>query len=242
MDELEQKLQQREASGDSLSGPELQQAWSAYELPEFRAALVRAYADSFPEALLQASLQSEDVAVQKALVADLDPLSPGAREALLRWLDGGSYELREAALFALWQSFPESRGEFLSHTASNGSFESVGFRQLWWVLALFTEDYGSDSERQGYLLALRGTTSDLMDWQARENGFRLLRQIDALGTENLRDLLHATEHPSWQFRKFARRLLDELLRDLPEPGLWQGLIKPMPEEEYPYVYSKIREL
>ena len=145
-------------------------------------------------------------------------------------------------LFALWQSFPDDRSEFLTHTAANGSFEAVRFRQLWWVLALFTDNYGSDMERQGYLLALRATTADHLDWQLRENAFRLLRQIDALGMENLRDLLHATEHPSWQFRKFARRMLDELLQDRPDPGMWRELSRSMPEADYPYIHRKIGEL
>jgi len=161
---------------------------------------------------------------------------------LERFLDAPSYEVRGAALMRLWTALPTRRNAYLDQTAGNGSMADLQLQQLWWVLALFTDSYAPLEQRVAYLESLRETTAPAFSREIRENGFGLLRQIDALGDQNLRDLIGATEHHSWQFRNFARRLLDELIRQRPDRGYWESMAFGFPEASFPYFYGKIGAL
>ena len=70
----------------------------------------------------------------------------------------------------------------------------------------------------------------------------MLSEIGALDEENLRDLMLATEHHAWQFKKFARRLLEALLEERADPDLWKGLCEGFPQDEYRYLHEKIKAL
>ena len=180
--------------------------------------------------------------MQKALLSIPLPNDPGVQAWLEGLLDAPSYEIREAVLYRLWSGFPDRRAEYLDRTADNPLIQAPNLKQLWWLLALLTEGYADPETGRAYLGNLRGTTGPDFDREVRENGFRLLHQADALGEENLKDLLGATEHHSWQFRKFARRLLDKLIAARPERGLWQSLAQGLSRERFKYVYNKIEEL
>jgi aminopeptidase N len=158
------------------------------------------------------------------------------------WLDAPSYELREASLFRLWVAVPDRRIQNLDRVSSNGNLSEIGIQQYWWILAALTEGYAGKEEKEAYLESLRGTTSPAYSWETREKAFSILQEVGALNRENLRDLIEATEHHSWQFRKFARRLLDALLEQGPEAAFWRDLAEPFPRDRYRYVHKKIDSL
>ncbi|WP_420593194.1 M1 family metallopeptidase [Robiginitalea biformata] len=217
-------------------------AWEAFDAAPYRAALATRYGALFGPELLEKSRADSRPEVQKALLSIPLPNDPGVQAWLEGLLDAPSYEIREAVLYRLWSGFPDRRAEYLDRTADNPLIQAPNLKQMWWLLALLTEGYADPETGRVYLGNLRGTTGPDFDREVRENGFRLLHQADALGEENLKDLLGATEHHSWQFRKFARRLLDELIAARPERGLWQSLAQGLSRERFKYVYNKIEEL
>lgn len=220
----------------------LQSAWEAFDAAPYRAALTTRYGALFGPELLEKSRADSRPEVQKALLSIALPEDPGMQPWLEGLLDAPSYEIREAVLYRLWSGFPDGRAEYLDRTADNPLIQAPNLKQLWWLLALLTDGYADRDTGREYLGNLRRTTGPDFDREVRENGFRLLHQADALGEENLIDLLGATEHHSWQFRKFARRLLDKLIAARPDRGLWQTLAQGLPRERFKYVYDKIEEL
>ena len=141
---------------------------------------------------MKKAFEYPDREVQKALLAGLGPTESWMIPHLEELLDAPSYELREAALFRLWTAAPASQARHLAQAAGNGSMADPKFRQLWWVLALFTDSYAPLEQRATYLEALRETTAPYYTREVRENGFSLLRQIGALDEQNFRDLIGAT--------------------------------------------------
>ncbi len=235
-------LNEHTLAADSLGAEVLSAAWEASDDPGYRAALLRDFRPSFlPEHLKQA-FEDSRLEVQKALLAGLEQTEPWMVPYLVTLLDAPSYEVREAALFRLWTADPDGRAGYLGHTEQNGSLADLKFRQLWWVLALFTDRFASLQQRATYLEALRETTAPAFKREVRENGFGLLRQIDALGEQNLRDLIGATEHHSWQFRNYTRRMLDELMEGRPDRTYWESLGGDFPEASFPYFYTKLHAL
>lgn len=232
----------RAVAPDSLDAGVLPAAWEASDNPGYRAALLREYRPSFGEEALKKAFEYPDREVQKALLAHLGPIVSWMIPHLEALLETPSYELREAALFRLWTAAPASQARYLAQAAGNGSMADPKFRQLWWVLALFTDSYAPLEQRATYLEALRETTAPYNAREVRENGFSLLRQIGALDEQNLRDLIGATEHHSWQFRNFTRRLLDEIMEQRPERAYWDSFASDFPEASFPYFYTKLRAL
>jgi aminopeptidase N len=53
--------------------------------------------------------------------------------------------------------------------------------------------------------------------------------------QNLKDLIQATNHHAWQFKKFARNLLDEVLKDPENKKRVENLSKELNEEELRYL-------
>ena len=89
--------------------------------------------------------------------------------------------------------FPTGGPNTWTGRADNPLIQAPNLKQMWWLLALLTEGYADPETGRVYLGNLRGTTGPDFDREVRENGFRLLHQADALGEENLKDLLGATE-------------------------------------------------
>ena len=227
---------------DSLPSEVLATAWEASETPGYRAALLVEFRPSFLEAHLRKAFESDEPEVQKAVLAGLERTEPWMVPYLEKFLDAPSYEVRADALLKLWVARPDQRNAYLDQVAGNGSMADLEVRQLWWVLALFTDSYAPLEKRVTFLESLRETTDPAFHPEIRQNAFGLLRQIDALSEQNLRDLIGATEHHSWQFRIFARRLLDELMQQRPERGYWESLAEGFPEASFPYFYAKINAL
>ncbi|MBC2840468.1 M1 family metallopeptidase [Robiginitalea sp. SC105] len=229
-------------TGETADSGDLDQAWEAFEAPAYRAALLTRYANSFSREQWERAFEDTRIEVRKAWLSSLGPTEPWMLPHLEELLQAPSYEIREAALYRLWTEFPENRARYLDRTAAPTLLQAPALRQLWLLLALLTEGYATPVQAREYLSALRATTGPGYAPEVRENGFLLLNQVDALGRDNLLDLLRATEHHSWQFRLFARRMLDDLMAARPERGLWESLASDLPKQQYAYVYDKIAQL
>ena len=64
-----------------------------------------------------------------------------------------------------------------------------------------------------YYKELSGYTREYFPFEVRENAFGYLYQLNAFSDQNLLDLLKATQHHTYKFRDFSRKLLDTLLKD-----------------------------
>jgi aminopeptidase N len=236
------RLLEEERDGATVGEPEVIKAWQKHNSPEYRAHLLDAFRSVLSNAFLEKVCREGSLPVQKAFLKKVETLEGWMIPMVEKWLDAPSYDLREAALFRLWMAVPPNRGHYLDWVLQNGSLTRMRLQQLWWGLALFTEGYGDTEAKQAYLNHLQATTSEAYGWEDRENAFTMLHQVGALGPENLRDLMQATEHHSWQFKKFARNLFEALLEEQADPAFWKGLAQNLPRERYRYLHQKIESL
>ncbi|MEZ4969864.1 MAG: hypothetical protein R2814_09460 [Flavobacteriaceae bacterium] len=75
--------------------------------------------------------------------------------------------------------------------------------------------------------------------EIRQGAFQFLEQLIGLSDSNLLDLVEATQHHSWQFRKYARSLLDELLEKKEYRERIDGLRAKFNKEELRYMNNKL---
>ncbi|WP_350291963.1 M1 family metallopeptidase [uncultured Croceitalea sp.] len=120
-----------------------------------------------------------------------------------------SYVTIEATLFKLWESFPTDRISYLEQTEEFIGLPNKNIRLLWLTLALLTEDY-RPNKKQDYYLELNSYTSPENHFEVRQLAFQYLSQINAMSDESLINLINASEHHVWQFKKSSRNLLRKL--------------------------------
>ena len=65
---------------------------------------------------------------------------------------------------------------------------------------------------QNFFLELTNYTSPKFGWQTRMSAFQYLSNL-GINNNGLKNLVKASVHHSWQFRKYARGLIDQLLTD-----------------------------
>lgn len=236
---IESALDAGDTSGETI----LENAWNNADLPEYKAEIILQYRKFLSRTILEQAFVYGDLKVQKALMETTVTLEEWMVPLVESYLNADSYELRESSLLRLWIANPSGRANYLDIIAGNGSFTEFRIRQLWWLLAMFTENYEDSGTQSEYLQKLRATTAPLYPSEIRENAFGMLHEIDALGAENIKDLMEATEHHSWQFKIFARRLLEKILESKTESAdALKRMAGTFPKEKYGFLHDKIGRL
>ncbi len=57
--------------------------------------------------------------------------------------------------------------------------------------------------------------------------------------QSLKNLINATVHHSWQFKKYAQNLMDKLLKDSDYQNRIEGIAKELKEDELRYMNTKL---
>ncbi|UOB17323.1 M1 family metallopeptidase [Abyssalbus ytuae] len=184
-------------------------------------------------------LSSKDIKARQALVSHTDTISAIFKKDFETFLDDKSYVTVESALYKLWLNFPEDRALYLNKTKNTTGFNDKNIRILWLSLALATPDY-NEGMKQAYFNELSGYTSPFYHFEIRQNAFIWLFQLQIFSDENLKDLVNATRHSSWQFAKFSKELLDILLANDAYKKRFVDLMNQLNKEEANYLQNKIK--
>lgn len=159
---------------------------------------------------------------------------------LERYLVDESYITIENTLFKLWSLYPEEKGKYLEQTKAIIGLPNKNVRLLWLTLAIVSNDYDARNTKV-YFQELSGYTAAEFGWEIRIGAFRYLHQTLGLNTESLKNLIQATVHHSWQFKKFARNLVEELLKDADYEVRLQEIAKELKGEELRYINTKLNK-
>lgn len=162
--------------------------------------------------LLRMAFSLESVLVRQSIAASFTEIPKDLQSEFESLLNDNSYQTKELALFSLWQSFPQKRKQYLDVLKGVEGFSDKNVELLWLTLHLATQDY-EPSRKSAVFQKLTGYTNEQYAFQIRENAFNYLYQIDAFSDESLGNLMSATTHHVWRFKKFSRELLKELLKN-----------------------------
>lgn len=154
-------------------------------------------------------ITSDNVKVRQFAAEKMGKIHESLKEDAEALLLDDSYVTNEIMLYNLWSSFEQDRVMYLEETKDVVGLPNKSFRQLWLTLALFTPEY-KPTEKVYFHLELVGYTSAVYNPEVRQTAFQYLSEINALNDEALVNLIKATNHHSWQFRNYARLLLDRL--------------------------------
>ncbi len=200
-------------------------------------AIISNYFSSLSNDFIKRIFKEEGLKLRQVLAFKTKQISPSLKLEYESLLADKSYYTIENALYKLWVHFPEDRKKYLEKTKDIYGLSNKNVRLLWLTLARITKDYTKEKQAN-YLNELRNYTSNNYSYEVRQGAFEYLDEIGALSNQNLNDLLEASNHHSWQFKKYARNLIGVLLE---KNGYKKRLTKVARElkEKTPYIKTKL---
>ena len=157
--------------------------------------------------LLLLALQTNDVKVRQSVAEFTDEIPLEFKTNYETLLDDASYDTREIAFMNLWKNFPESRNEYLTKAQNWIGGNDKSLRSLFLTFSIENKS----PEKDNYYNELVDYTSSKYESSVRQNAIINALAINKNDPIVLKNLVNATIHYKWQFTKFARDKIRELL-------------------------------
>ncbi|WP_297692211.1 M1 family metallopeptidase [uncultured Eudoraea sp.] len=232
-------LQSELTSSNAMNEPIITKVWTSNTSSMLRENIIFDYHKSLSESFSRNAFDTKDLKTRQALCITTDRIPLGLKKQFESLLKDKSYLTIENALYRLWISFPEDRMAYLEKTKGIIGLPNKNVRLLWLLLAVLTKDYLNDSQKAAFANELFRYTSMENSIEVRQNAFSLISEVFPFTDQNLKDLVNASVHHSWQFRNFARNQIERLLKDEKQKGRIHELSKELKGEELRYIQSKL---
>ena len=152
---------------------------------------------------------NEGLKVRQAIAKNLVKIPLTLKSKYESLLTDKSYITIESALYNLWVNFPENRADYLNKTKSIVGLPDKNVRLLWLVLALSTPDYEAENKKLFFDELVAYTSADY-GFEVRQGAFSYLNALQVFPETAIVNLIEATNHHSWQFKSFAKNVLNQL--------------------------------
>ena len=213
--------------------------WEKTESEYFKRHVLAKFNKSLSVDFIKEIFGSGSAELRKALAVYMERIPPELQPEFESLLDDDSYVTRESALFKLWIYFPAKRKEYLEKTRGIIGLNHYNVRIMWLFLAVLTQDFDTAEERSKYRQELFHYTSPEYSYEIRQNAFSVITEVFQLSEQNLKDLVNASVHPVWQFRSFARNMLNSLLKDEKQSKRLSVLVEELNGEEQRYLIKQL---
>ena len=189
------------------------------------------------------ALATNNVFVRQAIATSIERLPKQLVLDFYTLLEDESYVTREQALIKLWvyyqqQNDTKTQQELLDKMDKQQGFADGNIRMLWLTLSLATPDYKSGESYDRYQ-ELIGYTDPKQPFKLRQNAFQYLQQLNSFENRSMRNLIEACVHHAWRFRKSARRIFKELIKDpmaKDKINFWRS---ELPEKQQIYLHKAL---
>lgn len=180
--------------------------------------------------LIELAMRSADVKVRQAVAKTLNKFPEDFKAEFETFLDDKSYVTNEIALNVLWSQFPKDRNKYLDKSRNWVGMNDKNLRILWLTMALATKEFEPENKLKYYDELLNYTSIDY-ESVVRQNAITNLLYINPGDTNVLKTLANPLTHHKWQFSKFARDKIRELLKKDTFRLYFSELLPDLPENE-----------
>ena len=180
--------------------------------------------------LYQIALNSNEVAIRKSVAETINtiPISFKAKFELL--LNDKSYDTKQTVFLKLWRSFPEEHAKYLEIAKDWQGKNDKELRITFLTLYQLYEN-ADKVKKAEYFNELLNYSSPKFESSIRQNAIESVLQIDSNNIMILKNLVNATTHHKWQFSKFARDKIRELIKDEKNKILFETILPELSNEE-----------
>lgn len=161
--------------------------------------------------LVKLGISDSDWENRQLALALTDSIAKSDCDYFAKSLADSSYVTREIALKKLYLYCPEQRIAFLDALKEQKGLHDYNVRIFWLTLALKSKS-GSSEEQLRYYDELLGYAGENQPTERRQNAFMALFFLDATDKATLRLLPTGLSNHRWQFVKFCRDKIRELLQ------------------------------
>ncbi|WP_317125184.1 M1 family metallopeptidase [Flavobacterium macacae] len=180
--------------------------------------------------LILLAMNSKDVKVRQAVAKTLNKFPEEFLPEFETFLDDKSYVTNEIALNVLWSQFPKNRNKYLDKSRNWVGMNDKNLRILWLTMALATKDFEPENNVKFYDELLQYTSIDYEN-VVRQNAITNLLYVNPGDTNVLKALVNPLTHHKWQFSKFAREKIRELIKKDTFRLYFSELLPEIPENE-----------
>ena len=213
--------------------------WEKTDSVYFKRQVISKFLRSFSISFIKEILATGEVELRRAVAIHLERVPPELKAEFETLLNDPSYLTVENSLFKLWIYFPGERERFLETTKGIVGLPNKNVRILWLFLAILTGEFETTADKLEYRNELFGYTSPSYPFEVRQTAFSVISEVFELPDDNLKDLINASVHHSWQFRSFARNLLSEILKDEKQKERLKVLAAELNEVEQRYLTKQL---
>jgi len=214
--------------------------WDASNSIHLKKHFIENYRTSLPEEIFQRAFESDTVPIRQALLSGRDLPKYLDKEKLESFLEDDSYSTKESALFRLWQAYPEDRAKYLDATKNLSGLPNKNLRIVWLTLAMLSDNYNGPQTKV-YFDELSSYANPEYGFEIRQGAFFYLKEAFGLNDTSLISLVKATNHHAWQFKKFARDLLKEVMKDADYKTRLENLFEELNLEESRYLKTQLNK-
>lgn len=186
------------------------------------------FADKKP--LIDLAMKSSDVKVRQAVAKTLNKFPEEFLPDFETFLDDKSYVTKEIALNVLWSQFPKNREKYLDKSRNWEGMNDKNLRILWLTMALATKEFEPENKVKYYDELLEYTSINY-ESVVRQNAITNLLYINPGDTNVLRTLVNPLTHHKWQFSKFARDKIREMIKKDTFRLFFSEMLPELPDNE-----------
>ncbi|WP_394759575.1 M1 family metallopeptidase [Flavobacterium sp.] len=180
--------------------------------------------------LIQIAMQSDDVNIRRAVAETMQKIPLDFKQQYESFLDDKSYTTRETALQNLWAQFPENRIELLEKSKDWQGRNDKNLRIIWLTLALGTKEYEPTKKAELYNEIINYASTSF-DSSIRQNALEMVLKINPSDERVLSSLANAITHHKWQFVKFGKETIREMIKKEEFRKLFEDLLPKLSEKE-----------
>ena len=153
------------------------------------------------------ALLTNDLKVRQAVGEFTDEIPLEFKSSYESLLKDESYDTKEIAFMKLWKNFPNDRSNYLEKAKDWIGGNDKSLRILFLTFAIENESVDS----LNFYQELVGYTAPKYETSVRQNAIISVLTINPTDQTVIKNLVNATTHYKWQFSKFGREKIRELL-------------------------------
>jgi aminopeptidase N len=190
--------------------------------------------------LIKAALETGDVNVRQTVAATTPEFPESFRTTFETLMDDPSYETQEMALYTLWKNAPSERERYLEKYKNRIGFLNKNLRLAYLYLAYIQAE--EVQQKSVYYRELLHYTSTNFDSDLQQNALNALLNLNIKTPEVLKSLVYATSSHRWQFVKFAKDRLRELIKVPEYKTTLEGFVLDLPIREKTQLQRLLAEI
>jgi aminopeptidase N len=180
--------------------------------------------------IIKLAVESNDIKIRQSVAESISLIPEEFKMTYESFLDDDSYDTKEIAFENLWKNFPEDRKLFLDKASGWIGMNDKALRIMYLSFYNITAGIDDDQKKELYN-ELVDYTSMNYESSVRQNAFVSVLEINSKDERVLKNLVNATTHHKWQFSKFAREKIRELIKLDDNKILFDGLLPVLTETE-----------